>query len=265
MMKNKQQELFENKKRYKYKDVLKNIKSLIKMHSSGLLGGEEMPEDSMPGSIKIGSFENFHFLTLPMALNYQRNSYTLWKAAAKAFEDEECSDIFYPDKVIHMSVNELRKKLIKHKVALQPNKHIDIWFRICETVCKYYKGDIRNVISSNNYDVSAIRKDVQCAYKKGFPYLSGEKIFNYWLYVLDEYTNIELVNKNEITVAPDTHIIQATVHLGLLDKSIEELMKNRVEVADIWKEYLSKTDINPIDIHTPLWLWSKADFPVISH
>lgn len=265
IMKNKQDNLFDNGVIYNKSDILNNIQSLIKMHSDGLLGGEEMPEDAMPKSIAKGSFENFHFLTLPMALNYQRNSYSLWKSAASAYLDEDCSDIFVPNKVIEMELDELRRKLIKHKVALQPNKHIDTWFRICKTLTNYYNGDVRNLLISESFDVTSIREVVQKSLKKGFPYLSGEKIFNYWLYVIGEYTDAQLVNRNQITVAPDTHIIQATVRLGLLENDLEELMTNRKVVADAWEEYLSDSGINPIDIHTPLWLWSKAGFPAISY
>ena len=52
------------------------------MYLSGLLGGEIMPEDANP-SLPKHSTENYLYFTLPMALNYQRNSYTLWEALMK--------------------------------------------------------------------------------------------------------------------------------------------------------------------------------------
>ena len=45
---------------------------------------EVMPEDANPG-LKKNSLENYLYFTLPMALNYQRNSYTLWQALYNTF------------------------------------------------------------------------------------------------------------------------------------------------------------------------------------
>lgn len=41
-----------------------------------------MPEDANP-NLEKNSLENYLYFTLPMALNYQRNSYTLWKVLLK--------------------------------------------------------------------------------------------------------------------------------------------------------------------------------------
>ena len=56
---------------------LQKIEKLYNLYKSGKLGGDIMPEDSNP-HLYIDSKENFLYFTLPMALNYQRNSYTLW-------------------------------------------------------------------------------------------------------------------------------------------------------------------------------------------
>jgi hypothetical protein len=248
---------------YDKSDVLKNIKLLISMHKAGKLGGEVMPEDARPNIIDIHSLENYHFLTLPMALNYQRNSYTLWQSAASAYLDKECNAVFNPNIVAEMSVDELRTLLLKHKVALQPNKHIDTWRRISIAIVKLFDGDIRNLFIQTDADISKIKSIIQEANKKDFPYLSGHKIFNYWLHVMEVYTPTKFKNRHEISVAPDTHIIQGTLRLGLITGDIEEIAQNRTVVADAWTELLKTTDIVPIDVHTPLWLWSKRGFPKI--
>ena len=58
------------------KEILDKVDKLIVMYKNGDLGGEIMPEDSNPHFEK-SSVENYLYFTLPMALNYQRNSYTL--------------------------------------------------------------------------------------------------------------------------------------------------------------------------------------------
>lgn len=56
------------------------ITQLVAMHRKGLLGGEVMPEDAL---IDIVPKDNLpDVITLGMALNYQRNSYTLRKSVA---------------------------------------------------------------------------------------------------------------------------------------------------------------------------------------
>lgn len=99
--------------------IIDTVHSLILMHKKGLLGGEVMPEDENPGLVS-SSRENYLYFTLPMALNYQRNSYKLWESANASYIDPETACIFHPEKVVAMSDEELRSLLIKHKVALQP-------------------------------------------------------------------------------------------------------------------------------------------------
>ena len=109
-------------------------------------------------------------------------------------------------------------------------------------------------------DVDKIRNFIQKDNKKKFPYLSGNKICNYWLYVIYQYTDRKYENIECLTVAPDTHVIQATYKLGLI--SNEELNKSDVQlrVVDRWNKLLKETKYKPIDMHTPLWLWSRNGF-----
>lgn len=250
-------------KRYNSSEIVANINTLILMHKSGALGGERMPEDARPQAIDVRSRHNYHFLTLPMSLNYQRNSYALWESSAKTFLDEECQDVFNPNIVVSMEEETLRRKLLKHKVALQPNKHIDTWMRISRAISDILNGDVRNLFSKFDNDVVEIRQFIQGEHKKRFPYLSGEKIFNYWLYVIDSYTPTKLRNRDAITIAPDTHVLQASIKLGLINWDVDHVARNRGLVAEKWREALEGTGIAPIDIHTPLWLWSRAGFPEI--
>ena len=112
-------------------------------------------------------------------------------------------------------------------------------------------------------DVDKIRNYIQKENKKLFPYLSGTKICNYWLYVIYQYTDMQYKNINKLKVAPDTHVIKATHRLGLLTD--EELSRNDVQLIVIkkWDELFEGTDYKHIDIHTALWLWSRNDFKEI--
>ena len=244
----------------KKRRILKNAEDLLQLYHDGSLGGEIMPEDANPG-LEKDTKENYLYFTLPMALNYQRNSYKLWKAAKAAYLNAETHDIFSPECVVKMKQEELRTKLLRHKVALQPNKHIEIWARLCNTFMDKFQGDVRKLFWDNDNSVKKIKEYI-LKNKKEFPYLSGTKILNYWLYVMSQYTDAKLEDRQYITVAPDTHVIQASEKLGLITHEEAEKPAVREKVGLLWEEVFKNTERCPIDIHTPLWLWSKGGFKV---
>ena len=90
----------------------------------------------------------------------------------------------------------------------------------------------------------------------------NNKVCNYWLYVMEQYTDVKFVDRENITVAPDTHVIQASQRLGVISE--EEMLAANVQqlVAERWAELLLGTGLVPIDIHTPMWLWSRGKFEV---
>ena len=235
-------------------EILFKVEKLIAAHKQGLLGGEKMPEDSRPNLLR-SSEENILYLTLPMALNYQRNSYKLWESALLTWEDLETKTVFNPSQAINLNIDTLRQFLVKYKVALQQNKQPLIWQKLCQTFVDNYDGKVLNLLAKNDYRIDQILNEIQIEKKKYFPYLSGNKIANYWLFVLTQYTDLPFKNKDSLSIAPDTHICQASLKLGL--SSINE---SPLQVAEHWKVLLSNSGIYPIDIHTPLWLWSRGNF-----
>ena len=100
---------------------------------------------------------------------------------------------------------------------------------------------------------------IQQDYKKGFPYLSGPKIFNYWSFILGEYGKVKLHNREYIEIAPDTHITQCSVLLGVITQNeADNLSKD--EVSEKWRKLLIGSGITPIEMHSPLWFWSRNGF-----
>lgn len=239
-------------------EILERALRLLAAYKNGELGGERMPEDANPGLI-VGSREHALYFTLPMALNYQRSAYALWEAAEASWEDAECRNVFFPECVVRMDDDELRGRLLKHRLALQPNRHPAIWRRLCETFLEDFEGDVRRLFAECGNSVEKVR-----AYfsqnKKRLPYLGGEKILNYWMYVMEQRGVVKFVDRDRITVAPDTHVIQSSLQLGLISQ--EEALRGDVRAltAARWEELLSGSDFAPIDFHTPMWLWSRSGF-----
>lgn len=238
--------------------IMKRLKRLMDAYRAGELGGETMPEDENPG-LDAGSMENYMYFTLPMALNYQRNSYVLWQYANKMYRDHP--EVFNSRAVCAMKYEELKEILVQYKVALQPNKQPIIWQTICRTIEEKLAGDIRNLFIRNDYSVAKIKAHI-VVNKKDFPYLGGNKICNYWLHVTEQYTDVHFTDRENITVAPDTHVIQASVRLGVITQ--EEANGSNVQqiTAQRWAQLLKDTSLKPIDVHTPLWLWSHGKFHV---
>lgn len=239
--------------------MLDKVEKLIAMYKTGELGGEMMPEDANPG-LEKSSLENYLYFTLPMALNYQRNSYKLWESALKTYNDEETRFVFCPKVCLEREFEEVQYALTKYKVALQKQKQTEIWISLCKTFVEMFDGDIRKLFDDQKNDIDSIRSFIQKEHKKKFPYLSGTKICNYWMYVIYQYTDRKFKDVGQLTVAPDTHVCKASLRLGLINEA--EFNANNVQliVIERWKELLKDTEYVPIDVHTPLWLWSRNGF-----
>ena len=165
-------------------DLINTCKELVFAYKQGDLGQTVMPEDSHPKF--VNKEERLSYFTLPMALNYQRDSYKLWESALKTWNDPKTRWVFNVAKVDSSNEDDLRKALTKYKLALQPNKHIDTWSRICSSIYTNW-GSIEGLINAVYNDFLKLKDLVQIEYKKGFPYLSGPKIFNYWSFILTTY------------------------------------------------------------------------------
>lgn len=238
--------------------ILIRVYDLMSAYNQGLLGGEKMPEHENP-ALDRGSKENYLYFTLPMALNYQRNSYILWECANKMYKD--APEVYDCQKVMEMSDVTLKELLTAYKVASQPNKQPVIWRTLCKTFYEEFEGDIRNFFKRMDDSVAEIKAYIQ-QHKKMFPYLGGNKINNYWLYVMEQYTDTKFHDRENITVAPDTHVIQASTKLGIITLEEAALPNVQMLVADRWKAILKDTEYVPIDIHTPMWLWSRGKFKI---
>jgi len=258
------------------------IMRLLYYYTEGVLGGVVMPEAYRPG-LDPAARENYHYLTLPMALNYRRSSYQMWKAALRTFTDPKTAFVFAPEQVVTSSEENLRYALRKYGLALLPKQHVKIWRAISEGIVRHYDGDIRNLFCKHNYEIPLILREIQGEQKRAFPYLSGYKIANYWLYVMWQYAEPPLRGKRRLSVAPDTHIIKSSVALGLVSPSV--LQNNPAQrVAEAWEDLFSLRTLgecqedlvvkwqalvgeglSPIDMHYALWLWSRQGFKPAVH
>ena len=237
-------------------DNQKPLKRALRLHSLFHQGKiPTLPNHEVNPGLDKASRENYIYFTLPPSLNFQRSSPAMWASALKTYEDPETNYLFFPEKVVRQNRQKIQKDLLKHKLALQQNKHTDIWITISNTFHELFNDDPRELLKQGGWDVLEIQNIIQNKEKKHFPYLSGPKMANYWLYILTCYTNAKFLNMHEISIIPDTHVQKCSIKLGLSKESDSPL-----KVADIWKKLLNESEVSPVQMHPVLWHWSRNKF-----
>ncbi|MDT0348124.1 hypothetical protein [Pseudonocardia charpentierae] len=235
-------------------DLVDRIEKIRAAFEEGALG--EKAHEKHPG-LPLSSRENYLYFTLAPALNYQRQSHQLWRAAEKTFHDPATAFVYEPSLVGEVTDDELRRALTTHALATRPVRHTETWRRLCGTLAAHYHADPREFLASCDWDVVAILDGLKRD-RKRFPVLSGPKMSNYWLFILSRYTDVKFENMHEVSIIPDIHVKRATERLGV----VEDASLHTTEmIADIWRAGLRGTGIMPSQLHGPLWFWSRAGFP----
>ena len=233
--------------------IIKKVSKLCDFYNAGKI--KTLPKHEVNPGLKKSSRENYLYFTLPPCINFQRSSPAMWQSALNTWDDLKTNYLFFPEKVVLHSKQTIKTDLAKYNFALQRNKHTEIWLKICQTLNNHFHNSPKEILKVSNFDVGRTLKFIQKDKKEWFPYLSGSKLANYWLYILSKYTDVKFKNINQISIIPDTHIIQSSIRLGITDeKSSPE------SVATAWSNLLEGTNINPIDMHPVLWNWSRNGF-----
>ncbi|HET9411231.1 MAG TPA: hypothetical protein VFO38_00030 [Candidatus Saccharimonadales bacterium] len=232
---------------------LEKVKWLLNAYQQGLI--PTLTKHEVNPGLSPESRENYLYFTLPVCINFQRNSPAMWAAALATWDDETTRYVFFPEKLASVPTEQIRADLVKHRLALQPNKHVLIWTTIAKTFHEFYQDDPRRFIEEADGDAGKLITLLQTTYRKRFPYLSGPKLSNYWPYILSHYTDVRFKNAHLISIIPDTHVLQSSARLGLTPPGATPL---QVELA--WKELLKDSDITPSQVHPVLWHWSRNKF-----
>jgi len=232
---------------------LQKVRRLLALYEQGLI--PTLHQHEVNPSLPLDSRENYLYFTLPVCINFQRSSPAMWAAALATWEDETTRYVFFPEMLAKAPIERIRTDLLKHKLALQPNKHVLIWITIAKTFHDFYQDDPRKFIEEADFDAGKLIELLHVTHRKRFPYLSGPKLSNYWPYILSHYTDIQFKNAHAISIIPDTHVLQSSTQLGL---TLPNATPQQVELA--WKELLKNSGINPSEVHPVLWNWSRNKF-----
>ena len=107
---------------------LKQIKKLYIFFQKGKI--PVLVQHEVNPSLDLNSRENYLYFTLPPCINFQRNSPAMWKSALLTWQDSKTRYLFFPEEVVKQRRSKIQKDLLKYKLALQKNKHTDIWITI---------------------------------------------------------------------------------------------------------------------------------------
>jgi hypothetical protein len=234
--------------------ILSAVHSIRKAYEAGVFGDRD--HEVYPDIDRRSVWWRCYF-TLPCAINYQRKSEGLWLAALRTYEDRDTRFVFDCASAA-ADFSKTKEALSVYRLAAFPERQSNIWFTIASTLAERFEGDPELLIESHDSSVASVKSFVS-SNKKLFPYISGPKLLNYWLYIYATFVpDHGLLGREDISVIPDVHVKRASVVLGVVTSGESS---NTELVADCWRRVLEGSGIAPCDIHAPLWRWSRSGFP----
>ena len=81
-----------------------------------------MPEDIVPDSMEMGSLDHIFFITLTVAIDYQRNANKIWEAARLSFIDPETRYLFKPTELLGRPVHQIQADMQKYSLSKKQKK-----------------------------------------------------------------------------------------------------------------------------------------------
>ncbi|WP_456426545.1 N-glycosylase/DNA lyase [Desulfurobacterium sp.] len=241
----------------------KVAKVLVKrLEKGGIFSFKELPDDEIKKVPLKDREKLIAVLSLVTALDYMRDAKKLWESAVETLKDKELQWIFSPKEVVKRGRNELKKALLKHRIAMRKDKDTDIWWNISQTIAGEFGGSFLSFFDSFNYMVDeTYRKIDDKKWHEKFPNLSGRKIFPHWIRILKEKVeDLPFENVGKLPIPVDVHVTRATFTTGCITgsyraKSITATVRKLV--IKVWDEALKDEGIPPVSMFRPLWLLSK--------
>lgn len=228
----------------------------------GLFSGSELPESETPNGLEIGSYEQIMFLTMTVAIDYQRSANDLWHASRKSWEDDSIRWIFSPKEVVNKTRDELVESLAKYKLSKKREKDTDIWRTISQSLVELFDGDPRNLFEKFDYDAYQIVTAMRRQYGKNFPYLAGStgtgKILSLWIRMLHKEAKIKFKNLKKVPIPIDIHTARATIMTGCLSGTFEGNFSALAELSkQAWIDACDGTEHYPLELDEALWNLSR--------
>ena len=191
--------------------------------SQGIHGRNDMPEDELPLDVQRGSLEHLLFITLTVAIDYQRDANALWASARKTFADADTKYLFDPALVDSAGRTKVQADLTKYGLSKKPNRDCNIWYTIAVTFHKKWRGDPKIFLAACGWDAVTVLKRLhtgthleQGKERLDYPYLRGSKIGPLWLRMLHDNAGLQIQHLDKVPIPVDVHIARASLATGIV-------------------------------------------------
>lgn len=239
--------------------------------TSGILGKTEMPEDILPAGIEKGSLEHLLFITLTVAIDYQRDANVLWAVSRKTFEDPATRYLYDPQSLNTTQFGKIIDDMQRHKLSKKQKKDANIWQTVGVTFFKKWNGNPINFLEDCKWDsleiLDRLKKDTHLYNGKpvsDYPYLRGDKIGPLWVRMMRDNVGInQLKRLDEVPIPVDIHVARATLATGVVAGSFNGQLPELFEmIRESWFESvkdlkLKERPMIALDVDEPLWHLSK--------
>ena len=242
-----------------------------KFFTTGIFGRVEMPEDILPKGITRGSLEHLFFITLTVAIDYQRDANVLWEVSRKTWEDPDTQYLFDPEALHLTHYKKVTNDLQKYGLSKKPKKDANIWRTVGITFYKKWNSDPAMFLESCGWEsleiLYRLKTDTHIFYSKpvpDYPYLRGDKIGPLWLRMLRDNVGItKLKNLEKVPIPVDIHVARATLCTGIVKGHYSGNLTGLFDyVREAWSESvkglkLKSRPMIALDVDEPLWHLSK--------
>lgn len=239
--------------------------------TTGILGRKDMPEDVLPAGVQRGSLEHLMFITLTVAIDYQRNAPSLWESSKRSFEDPETRYLYDPQLLHEAAPKKVKSDMQKHGLSKKPRNDAYTWMTVGVTFYKKWGGNPSNFLEDCSWDsvtiLERLRSDSHRYNKKmvsDYPFLRGPKIGPLWLRMLRDNVGIAgLKYLDKVPIPVDVHVARATLATGVVKGKMagkfEDLYEDirKAWFASVQGLRLKNRPMIALDVDEPLWHLSK--------
>lgn len=118
----------------------------------GIHGRTDMPEDIAPRGFVRGSIEHMLFITLSVAIDYQRDADELWESSRRTYENSNTKYLFDLRSLHEARQRKVILSMQKHGLSRKLKRDAWIWRTVGVTFYKKWEGDPKLFLEDCGWD-----------------------------------------------------------------------------------------------------------------
>jgi len=216
----------------------------------GFFQGYTMPEYLLPTGMSKGSKEHALYLTYVISIDYMTDARKLWANARGAFS--LYPQRFQPSTILNLA-DQTVLSFVRNLGARYPKSAAATWKKISALLSERYEGDPRN-ITRTPLTINEARNRLD-----EFPYLRGDKLFNFYLRAMGENGLLKISNFNELDIPVDAQVARFTFYTGTVKIKGQSFQGCVYEnplrgiIQAVWRRAANKMNVYPWKLDEPIW------------